>query len=299
MLEESIKILETINSENPLFGSYKDYVSYYRADTLRVMGRFSDALAIFRAISEKYNSNKDKELYLKSQNQIGDLTFLFGKFSDAMNGMESTYGEANTDSVLFAEMLRIEGHIYRFNFMFEDAIEKYFNAMNLARKFNILGLQGKLYNNLAESYCWFDPEKGLEYGKKSMEINLNLNAPVEYGKTYAALSIASSMKDNFSDSLKYSDLALATQEQIKYPGGMVYAHGSYCLMYLKSGNRNKFMEHYSEMKRLIKNLGAIEFTLLPYYVYLSAPELMDISKNLQWFDYEKTLKKIKTVLKIL
>ena len=299
MLEESIKILENINSENPLFGSYKDYVSYYRADTLRVMGRFSDALAIFKEISEKYNSNKDKELYLKSQNQIGDLTFLFGKFSDAMNGMESTYGEANTDSVLFAEMLRIEGHIYRFNFMFEDAIEKYFNAMNLARKFNILGLQGKLYNNLAESYCWFDPEKGLEYGKKSMEINLNLNAPVEYGKTYAALSIASSMKDNFSDSLKYSDLALATQEQIKYPGGMVYAHGSYCLMYLKSGNRNKFMEHYSEMKRLVKNLGAIEFTLLPYYVYLSAPELMDISKNLQWFDYEKTLKNIKTVLKIL
>ncbi|WMT50533.1 MAG: tetratricopeptide repeat protein [Ferroplasma sp.] len=297
MLENSIKILENINSENALFGNYKDYISYYRADTLRVMGRFSDALTTFKGISEKYKDNMSRELYLKSQNQIGDLTFLSGKFSDAMNIMESAYGKQNTNCVLFAEMIRIEGHIYRFNFMFENALEKYFNAMELARKFNILRLQGELYNNLAESYCWFDPEKALEYGKKSVEINKNLNAPVEYGKTYAALSIASSMRGDFSSSLKYSDLAMDTQEQVKYPGGMVYAQGSYCFMYIKTGNMNKFMKHYREMKRIVGNLGAIKYTMLPYYVYLNAPELRDMEKNMQWLDYENTLKTVDAILK--
>jgi tetratricopeptide (TPR) repeat protein len=298
MLENSISILKNINSENTLFGNYKDYVAYYRADTLRVMGNFPDALDTFQKISEKYKNDKEEELYIKSQNQIGDLTFLFGKFSDAMAVLESASGEQNKNPVLFAETLRIEGHIYRFNFMFEDAIGKYFNAMELARKLNILGLQGKLYNNLAESYCWFDPEKSLEYGQKSLEINHHLNAPVEYGKTYAALSIANSMRGDFASSLKYSDLALATQEQVKYPGGMVYAHGSYCLMYFKTGNMDKFMEHYNEMKKLISNLGACKYTMLPYHVYLNAPELKNMEKNLQWLDYGKTLKNIKEMLKI-
>ncbi len=298
MLENSIRMLKSINSDNTLFGNYKDYVTYYSADTLRVMGNFPDALDTFKKISKKYKNNKDEELYIKSQNQIGDLTFLSGKFSDAMAILESISGEQKRDSVLFAEALRIEGHIYRFNFMLEDAIGKYFNSMELARKLNILGLQGELYNNLAESYCWFDPEKAIEYGQKSLEINHYLNAPVEYGKTYAALSIANSIRGNFASSLKYSDLALATQEQVKYPGGMVYAHGSYCLIYLKTGNTDKFMEHYSEMKKLVGKLGAIEYTMLPYYVYLNAPELKNMEKDLQWLDYGKTVKNIKEILKM-
>ncbi|WMT55135.1 MULTISPECIES: tetratricopeptide repeat protein [unclassified Acidiplasma] len=296
MLEDSIKILENINPENPLFGNFKDYISYYKADTLRVMGRYKDALSIFNGISEKYRNNKDNEIYLKSQNQIGDITFLFGKFLDALNILESGYGENNMNTVQFAEMLRIEGHIYRFNFMLEDAIAKYFNSMELARKLNVLGLQGKLYNNLVEAYCWLDANEAIEYGKKSIEINKNLNAPVEYGKTYAALSIASSMKGDFTSSLKYSDMALSIQEQVKYPGGMVYAHGSYCLIYIKTGDKNKFMEHYNEMKKLVKNLGAEKYTMLPYYIYLNDAELKETFKNLQWLDYEKTLKIVKTIL---
>ena len=297
-LENSIKMLESINTENALFGNYKDYISYFKADTLRVMGRYSDALKLFIEISEKNNNGSDKELYLKCQNQIGDLTFLFGKFSDALGVLESACTEGNVNSILFAETLRIEGHIYRFNFMLDDALGKYINAMELARKFNILGLQGKLYNNLAESYCWLDPDKALEYGEKSIDINKNLNAPVEYGKTYAAMSIASSMKGDFSSSLKYSDLALSTQEQVKYLGGIVYAYGSYCFMYIKKGDKDKFLDYYNKMKKLVGNLGALEYTMLPYYLYLNAPELQDISKNIQWIDYGKTLEVVKSILKI-
>ena len=298
LLKSSIKILEDTNPENPLLGSYKDYIAYYRADTLRVMGRFSKALPLFQTISKKYENNKNGELYLKSQNQIGDLTFMFGKFSDAMATLKSAYGERNRNSVLFAERLRIEGHIYRFNFMFEDAIERYFNAMELARKFNNLGLEAKLYNNLAEAYCWFDPEKAVEYGQESLVINHYLSSPMEYGKTYASLSIANSMKGDFASSLKYSDLALATQEKIKYPGGIVYAHGSYCLVYLKTGNTDKFMEHYNKMKKLVSNIGAIEYIMLPYYIYFNAPELNDMEKNFQWLHYGKTVKNIKEMLKM-
>ncbi|WP_290704805.1 tetratricopeptide repeat protein [Ferroplasma sp. Type II] len=260
-----------------------------------MMGRFSDARVLFHDISSKYKNGSGNELYLKSQIQIGDLTFLSGRFRDSMKILESASGETNMDSGIYAELLRIEGHIYRFNFMLEEAIGKYFNSLELARTLNILGLQGKIYNNLAESYCWIQPEKAIEYGNKSLEINKNLNAPVEYGKTYAAMSIACSMNGDFSSSLKYSDMALSTQEGIKYPGGMLYAHGSYCLLYLMSGNHDKFMMHYSEMKNLVHRLNAVEFTMIPYYIYLNSPELKYIVENMQWIDFTKTLNNVKAI----
>ena len=108
VLKSSIKILENTDPKNPLLGSYKDYITYYRADSLRVMGKFSKALALFQKISKKYENNKDGELYLKSQNQIGDITFMLGRFSDAIGILKSTYGDRNRNSIQFAERLRIE-----------------------------------------------------------------------------------------------------------------------------------------------------------------------------------------------
>ena len=61
---------------------------------------------------------------------------------------------------------------------------------------------------------------------------------------------------------------------------------------------DKFMEHYNEMRRLISNLGACKYTMLPYHVYLNAPELKDMERNLQWLDYGKTMKNIKEILKM-
>ena len=295
MLQKSSDLLMNIQIEDGLFGRYSDYVAYYKADVLRVMGRFSDARVLFQEISSKYKHGSGNELYLKSQIQIGDLTFLSGRFRESMGILESASGKTNMDSGLYAELLRIEGHIYRFNFMLEEAIGKYFNSLELVRTLNILGLEGKIYNNLAESYCWIQPEKAIEYGNKSLEINKNLNAPVEYGKTYAAMSIACSMKGDFSSGLKYSDIALSTQEGIKYPGGMLYAQGSYCLMYLKKGNHDKFMMHYSEMKNLVRRLNAVEFTMIPYYIYLNSPELKYIVENMQWIDFTKTLNNVKAI----
>ena len=229
-LTESNEILSSLESDRTRFGIYTDYVSYYRADVVRVLGRYDEAERIFRDILTRSSPEKDKSLYVRVQRQLGDLTLLKSRFKDALSILAEASRLSEPDSVEYAETLRIEGHIYRFNFLLEDASARYLNALRIAIKTNSIGLQGKLYNNLAETFCWISPERAIDYGERSLHINRELKSPVEIGKTLAALSISYVLQGNVEKAIQSATDSRKLQEEIGYEGGVLFANVAFAII---------------------------------------------------------------------
>jgi len=293
-LAQSNELLLALKGKSSEFGSYSQYLDYYVADVTRIMGDYDGALGIFNKISSSLPIERDKQLYLRTMRQIGDLTFVKSGFKKALSILEKSAMLCDSDSMELAEITRIMGHIYRFNFHMEEATANYMRSFQIAQKIGSISLEGMLYNNLTEVFAWIDPAKALEYGDKSLTINRKIVEPVEEGKTLAAMSIAKAFKNESDAAAKLAHEARELQFRIGYRGGVLFAEIALGVCKYFSGESSDLMAQVEKVKEMTENLKGERFSILPLLVFVNDKNSLDELKNeVEWLNFPKTLNFLK------
>lgn len=277
-----------INLDIDKFGKIKHMVKFHEINVMRLLGNYNKALEEYEALCESIeNSITENDLYIKVHRQYADLLFLKGKFEKSLHILEKLL-KKTSNKLETAETLRIIGHIYKFNFMFDKALECYERAYKIAEEQNFIGLKGKLYTNFVEVYSFRNYQEATNFLYKSVQLNTSLNAKLEIGKTYSFYSIANSiLKTNFDLAIIYIDKSIKIQQEVGYKAGILFGKYAEFFTYALQKNKTKTLEICKEIEKLTKKLDVYHYLLSSCSIYFGKD--YSILKNIEWIDYSKVL----------
>lgn len=277
-----------------IIGYHSLYYSYLKVQFTHLMGKYDTALLAYRKLLNdhwliKSVVNLDALMMIKIK--FADLLMLKGKFQESLDIIESVIEEKNISKKISIEALRVKGHIYRFNFMFDEA-ETVYNAIELIVKSNNLNAIGKVKNNLLETNMFYKPIKGLEEGKRSLDINESIGALIELGKTHASLSIVYALMEDYQNAKTNVKDALTIQESTGYKSGILFAKLSNIFIKKRLGEDTE--ECFSEVCQIQNKLQVYEFLLLPYEKEFEKQFL-----KFEWINSEVTKEKLNDIRRMM
>ncbi|GAB6180158.1 hypothetical protein JCM14036_14770 [Desulfotomaculum defluvii] len=199
-----------------------------------------------------------------------------------------------------AETLRIIGHIYRFNMMFDTALTYYYQSLEWATELDSLGLVAKIYVNLTETYCWILPMKALEYGEKALRLNESLDSPIEIGKAYSAMAIAeilSARSGRHPTAKNYANRAFSIQEGTGYRSGVLFSLMSQVWGEMVQGNESRVRELKEQVIDLLEEINVYRYLPLVIYMFLGEQEaIQTIERDHEWLSFRDMKKQAERFL---
>ncbi len=286
-LKDALEALEKVQESDKILGKYETYRAYYEADTLRIIGRIPESRKKFKDLEARVASTKDTELLIKVMRQRGDLTYLHSEFNEALSILNKVSDMCQPGSRQYAETIRIEGHVYRFNMMLDKAAEIYNEALDIAEKTGAIGLQGELLNNLTEVNCWFKPDDALSYGSKSLIHNTDIGFKVEIGKTHAAMSIAYTVKHNYEEASAQIKEALKIQQETGYQGGVMISNVAALILATAEGDIKARDDAAESIRNYVTQAESNKFIELLVSICLGE-DTEHLRSTADWLDFDTT-----------
>jgi tetratricopeptide (TPR) repeat protein len=200
-------------------------------------------------------------IYLAPCMKYADLMFLKGRFDEALALVHKLLAENTLTVGDQIELLRIKGHIYRFQQQYADAELIYRSALRVAEKSNMKAYTGKLYTNLAEATCVRKPAEALEWYEKAREANTAAENAIELGKAYAAASTAYTALGQIEDAVSCGDMAVQEAEKSGYLSGQAFGLAVLCYAYRKAGDAEKANEALERLRAIIGKIGVYRYVL--------------------------------------
>lgn len=296
---EALEQMNMVKLDQENLGRHVHFALFSKINMVRLSGDYDRAEELYRSLIDMEKRSKgSSKLLIKVQRQYADLKFLNGEFKEALKILEEVEEYSQQDPLEYAENLRIIGHIYRFNWMLDEADKCYQSSLEIAKQHKMLGLEGKIYNNFTELYCYTKPERALEYGEKSIEINEMVQSPLELGKTYAALTIAYISIDP-QKSVHHFEKATQIQENANYKSGLLFAQVARGLLEFKRDDKSRLNQCIQEVKQLISEINVYHYLILPFLlIYNEDNEIKKLQDQTSWIDYDRTEKAMKEYLGI-
>ena len=130
-------------SRSGLPDSLRRFLLLHRAHARRVAGRYADAAHDYQALAEPSGRFAQEARYW-----LADYQFLDGQFSTALAAL-AELDDAPAD--LRGEVLRLQGHVFRVNALFDRAEAYYRQALELARKTANPAAEGKALTDLVQT----------------------------------------------------------------------------------------------------------------------------------------------------
>ena len=164
-------------------------VAFRRADVLRESGRFDEAFDVYAQLVRR--EELPLNLTILYAQQYADLLFVRGQYVDALGVLDSVIAGPSGDAQdVFAEALRIRGHVHRVLLDHEAALADYLAALSI---FTGIGHRmgiARIETNLAETYATADPECALWHARHAFALNEGIDMPLEAGKAVRAEGLA-------------------------------------------------------------------------------------------------------------
>lgn len=199
-------------------GSAKLELAYLR----ELAGEYPRARREFRRLAKEAEPfDPNDRIQVRSRLYHADMLTMDGELIQGSDLLHKTYEAIGyRDIVNWGELVRHQGHCYRFSFMLEEAAELYTRALEKTRE--APGMTAKLHTNLAEAYCWFKPERALESGELSAEAHRVAGNEIELCKCHAARGIAFARLGEFKSAEVATEEARQLGESADYPAGVVF-----------------------------------------------------------------------------
>ena len=286
MLVEAERVYKNIMRRNNELGKFKDLLLYYNAHTNHLLGRYSEALTVYKKLNNsQFCSGNIPSASHFAKRQIADILMMKGKFRSAILLFQELSEIDSYGGLWLSECLRFRGHVFRFNFDFESALENYFQAQELAVQLGADSMLGKVKTNLVETLCWTNPTQALEFSASAIEVNMEVNSPIELGKTYAALGIANAFLGLYEEACADSDKAIAIQKRTGYLSGQLFGLNAKAIINLVQQADDEAKAIIIEMREIISKIGVYGF--LTYHFSL-AEGSKGVLKEMEWLDYNQT-----------
>jgi tetratricopeptide (TPR) repeat protein len=213
-LPESVEAFDEGLAATSIDPGLRLLLTLHRLHSLRNMGRYDEALPEYERLAETEGSHRDRATL-----QVADIHLLKGRFADALRVVDRIppAGEIS------GEILRLRGHVLRFNALFDQAELVYRHALELGRSTGSAALEGKALTNLAETLCWLQPAAALPVAEEAVEFNERIGNQLEVIKAHAARAVAASDRDQAELAV---EAALGIVRRSGYRAGAVFAQAS-------------------------------------------------------------------------
>ncbi len=190
---------------------------------------------------------------LRSRLYHGDMLIMDGRFREGSQILTDAYEKIGARAPRdWAELLRHRAQALRFSFMLDDAVDLCEKAMRAAA--DAPAMVAKLRTNLAELYCWHDPEHALEIADRSTEENAGLESRIELAKCDAIRGIALARLGKLDPAEAAIERAVAAATKVKYPAGVVFALQARTVAYALTRKPRKLAASSSELDLAIAEL---------------------------------------------
>jgi tetratricopeptide (TPR) repeat protein len=250
-VDTSIDQLTRTLSRGGLTDSLRRFLLLHRAHARRVAGRYADAAHDYQTLVEPSGRFAQEARYW-----LADYQFLDGQFTTALAAL-AKLDDGPAD--LRGEVLRLQGHVFRVNALFDRAEAHYRMALELARKTANPAAEGKALTDLVQTLSWCRPDEARRLHPDAAAINDGLRNKVELVKLHAALAVAMVNQGERAAAAAEIDAGTALTEQCRYPGGLVWCWVARTLLHVKAGDTEAARQAAREVTRIADELGGNRF----------------------------------------
>lgn len=261
-----LKQAETFAKEYPLkkedLGSWFYLYEYLKIQIRHLMGYYEESIQGYKKLVDEMNLIRNlipAHIYNTISMKYADILFLKGQFDESLKIVESMLDKSDTPLVDQIELLRIKGHIFRFQKQYVAAELIYRSILKLLQEEGLRAYEGKLYTNMTEALCMTNPDEALEWFEKSVQENSRMGNDIELGKAQAAASAAMTNKHEFDEAVHMGKQAVITAEKTGYKSGRAFGLAALCYAYKMAGNPEKEAEIAEELKRQIAEIGVYQY----------------------------------------
>ena len=246
---------------------YDDKLTYFaslqKADALRRMGKFKDALAIVKEL----HKIRDTYLRMLSYKVEGDTLRRMGLYQDALKSVKNhlKFAKKLFNEREMAIAYKNIGNIY-LSMMDVDRGEKYYGmAMKIFRKLKDPEGIGAIYNNMGIVYSQRgSPQKAKEFYFKGLKMD-------EKRRDYEGMGTAYNNIGTIYEELgKYSDAIDSYEKSVKYNiltgslDGVEYAYSNLSSLYTEMGKLRDAMEYAKKEIKIARKTGSVKFLISGY-----------------------------------
>ena len=289
-----LKILQSIPIDKCLFGKHKKSLQCDINYLFSISGQYNIAedkmLEFLLQLSDDESSER---YYFQGKKYYYDMLMLRGKFDTAVSQF-LLLGNMSENKILYYETQKAIGHCYRFNFLFDEAMQ-YYSKFDNSRNSEVYFLT--VY---CESLCYFSPEKVLEKYKEALEKNEELNNYNNLGKIHYSVAIAYLQNKKFNKSQIHLKESFKCFTKTNYQAGLIFEclaeiYYEYAMKHQISKSKIKEICH---LQKSIDNV--YEFLLLPIHIIQNENNIIqEYRKKFEWISFDKTLQNIKLFLERL
>ena len=197
----------------------------------------------------------------------------------------------NTDNYFLIE--RSIGHIYRFNYDFEMASQKYTNLLEQYK--NNPSLKVYLLVNLCETKCFTQPYYVIDKFSEALSYVNQFHNLKNKAKLYYSRGIAYSLMGRYSKALADINTSIKINQSDGYRSGELFAYQAKA--FCEYGETGVISNKTTEiLNQLVANVGVYDFLMYPIHLINGTENSL---KKVNWIDAKNTEKNCKNFLKSL
>ena len=272
-LKEAEKLAKRIPLNKDKMGEWFYFYRYLVVQIDHLRGYYDESLLGYQKLLKEMDLIKtciSAHIYNQICMKYADLLFLKGNFEESMKMVDDILNKNGTLLVEQVELLRIKGHIYRFQNNFQEARLIYEAALALVTDHGLRAYEGKLATNMTETLCMLSPQDALYWFEKSEKENRKSGNDIELGKAQAAVSVAYTKIGMIDEAITHAKMAVITAEKTGYRAGKVFALAALCYAY--GEGEQSTAETYSLLKELVDEINVYHYIVQNVNCYLESKE---------------------------
>jgi tetratricopeptide (TPR) repeat protein len=300
-LIEGLEVINQVEISTNKLGRFETMAQYVKTHIIALSGRYDEAEVLYENLTNQITYHIESEkLYSKIFRQWGDLLYLRGKYKKSVLVLDEL---ADTTSNIFekAATIRTKGHVYRLNFLSNEAEQIYSSALSMFQEEQTDGYIGKSHTSLMETLCWSKPEEAIKLAPKAIEINEKQESKIELGRIYAALAIAHILYDkDITLASEYAELATQTQEETGFASGVLFSYIAKAMIAIAGKETQSILSAVMLVETKMDELKVYHCLKLPLYVYLNDQDkIKELETSLDWINFALSLERAKSIVEKL
>jgi DNA-binding CsgD family transcriptional regulator len=161
------------------------------------------------------------------------------------------------DTVQWAAALNNKGNVLKDMFLFNPAIDAYFEAFNLWKLSNDTSGLAIAFGSIANAYFFEgDYDKSLEYNFKKLYIIKNTKNSWETNKTLNNIALSYSQINKHDSALYYMNQSLGIAKRINYPEGIATSYDNMASTYLSLGNTDSTLFYITKAMAIAQKINS-------------------------------------------
>lgn len=261
-LAEAARFAEAAPLTREALGVWYYMYRFFVTHVSHLLGDYDNSICRYRELLKEMDLEKGsvpKHIYNTVAIKYIDLLFLKGHFGEAMERVEQLLENPATILPDAIELLRIKGHILRFQRQYREAEIVYRSALKQVQENGLRAFEGKLFTNLAEATCMTDPAKAMDWYKLALDKNTQVNNEIEVGKSHVAASVATTVAGDPAAAERLAKTALLVGEITGYRSGQLFAMMALAFAQKQSSQEEQMRQTLTRAKQLADEIGVYQF----------------------------------------